>query len=330
MSFCYEAFSLTDNDIKFLKTETLDLLEQALLNKKKKAPFYYKFISLFSVVRGYNLFVVWMAQLLSAIYVFAPNKTLESILFDYKLWILFIATSAVIAAGYIINHFYDQGKDAINRPLKTKIDTFISQETKLKSYFLLNFIGFGLGLLISFRASLFFAVYIFLIWFYSHKLKRYPLMGLFGAAFLSILPFFVLFAYYKNFSEIIFVHASFLFFLLIIKELIKDLENLKGDMLFNYQTIVTKYGEHFTRLLITLVVLLSLIPIYFIQLYPEVGMMKYYFVFALFGLAFIATMIWYSHSRSQYLFLHNVLKIIILLGVFSLIFIDTSVIIDRI
>ena len=308
----------------------MDLLEKAILNKKKNAPFYYKFFSLFSVVRAYNLIIVFIAQLLSAIFVFAPNKTLGRVLFDYKLWALYLATSAVIAAGYIINHFYDKGKDAINRPLKTQIDTFISQETKLKSYFLLNFIGFGLGFVVSWRAALFIGVYIFLIWFYSHKLKRYPLTGLFGAAFLSILPFFAIFAYFKNFEEIIFVHASFLFFLLIIKELIKDLENLKGDMLFNYQTIVTYYGEYFTRLLITLVIVLSLLPIYFIVQYPEVGLMKYYFAFAVFGLTIVAVLIRFSKTNAHYVFLHNVIKIIILVGVFSLVLIDTSVIIDRI
>ncbi len=308
----------------------MDLLEQAILNKKKEAPFYYKFFSLFSVVRVYNLIVVFLAQLLSAIFIFAPNKTLNQVILDYKIWALMLGTASVIAGGYIINHFYDQGKDAINRPIKTSIDTYISQKTKLTSYFILNFIGFGLGFLVSWRAALFLGVYIFLIWFYSHKLKRFPLTGLFTGAFLSILPFFAIFAYYKNYSEIVFIHASYLFFLLLIKELLKDLENLKGDMLFNYQTIVIKYGEHFTRMLIVLIVVLSFLPIYFILKYPEVGYMKYYFVFAVFCLSMIALLIWYSTTQKRYLQLYNLLKIIIITGVFSLVLIDKSIIIDKI
>ena len=308
----------------------MNLVEKAITNKKKNAPFIYKFISLFSVVRAYNIVVVFIAQILSTIFVFAPNKPLDVVLLDYKLWLLFIATSVVIAGGYIINNFYDRGKDAINRPIKSKIDTFISQETKLKSYFLLNFIGFGLGLIISFKAGMFIASYIFLIWFYSHKLKKYPLSGLLSSAFLSILPFFAIFAYFKNFSEIIFIHASFLFFLLIIKELIKELENLKGDILFDYQTIVTKYGEYFTRILISFIIILSLLPVYFILQYPEVGLMKYYFVIAVVGLSMVAMLVWFSKTKVHYLFLHNVIKLIIVVGVFSLVLIDTSVIIDQI
>jgi 4-hydroxybenzoate polyprenyltransferase len=307
----------------------MDLLKEANINTKRKAPFYYKFFSLFSVVRGYNIVVMLLAQVLSAIFVFAPNKPLSSVLFDYKLWALVFATASVVAGGYIINHFYDEGKDTINRPIKTQIDTFISQQTKLYSYFILNFLGLGFGLFVSWRAGLFFSVYIFMIWLYSHKLKRYPLTGFFSGALLTILPFFAVFAYYKNFSQVIFAHAGFLFFVLLIRELIKDLENLKGDMLFNYETIVVKYGEHFTRLLVSLIVLLTLIPIYLLLQYPEIGYMKIYFAFAIVLLTMVGVLVWFSTNKKRYVFLHNLLKLIIVTGVLSLILLDTSVIIER-
>lgn len=271
-----------------------------------------------------------LAQVLSAIFVFAPNKPISTILFDFKLWALLIATASVVAGGYIINHFYDKGKDSINRPIKTKIDTYISQKTKLHSYFILNFLGLGFGLMVSWRASLFFSVYIFLIWFYSHKLKRYALTGLFGGAILTLLPFFAVFAYYKNISEFIIAHTAFLFFILLIRELIKDLENLKGDMLFNYETIVVKYGEHFTRMLIVLIALLTLIPIFYLLQFPEIGYMKYYFGIVLFGLTIVVVLVWFGKTKSHYLFLHNLLKVIIVTGVLSLMLLDTSVIIERI
>lgn len=308
----------------------MDLLKEADINTKRKAPFYYKFFSLFSVVRVYNIVVLFLAQILSAIFVFAPNKPLSTVVFDYKLWAILFASASVVAGGYIINHFYDEGKDTINRPIKSKLDTFISKETKLYTYFILNFLGLAFGLLVSWRAGMFFSAYIFLIWLYSHKLKRYPLTGLFGGAFLMILPFFAVFAYYKNLSEIIFAHAAFLFFILLIRELLKELENLKGDMLFNYETIVVKYGEHFTRMIIVLIILLTLFPILQLLKYPEIGYMKYYFYLVLVGLTFIGIMIWFSNNRKQYLFLHNAIKVIIVAGILSLTLIDTGVIIERI
>ena len=176
---------------------------------------------------------------------------------------------------------------------------------------------------------MFFSVYIFLIWFYSHKLKKYPLTGLFSAAILAILPFFALFVYYKNFSEIIFTHAAFLFFILLIRELIKDLERIKGDFIQNYQTIAVKYGEYFTKMLITLLSLLTLNPIYFLLKYPEIGGMKYFFYSSIVVLAVFVVALWFSSSKRSYVLLHLILKLLIIAGVFSLSLIDYSVIINK-
>ncbi len=311
----------------------MDLLEKAKYNTRQKqlndAPIYIKLISLLSVVRGYNILVIVIAQYLAAIFIFAPKLPLKAIILNVELYFIVLASTCVIASGYIINNFYDVKKDIINRPEKHKLDSIVSQKLKLQLYFILNFLGVVFGFLVSWRAALFFSVYIFLIWFYSHKLKKYPLIGLFSAVTLSILPFFAVFVYYKNFSTIIFTHASFLFFVLTIRELIKDLENIKGDIVQNYLTIPIKYGEHFTKILITLIVLLTLDPIYFLWKYPEIGSMKFYFYFAGVALSFFTFKLWMSKTNKNYIQLHILLKILIVLGVFSLALIDTSVIINR-
>jgi 4-hydroxybenzoate polyprenyltransferase len=308
----------------------MDLLEISKNNTKKKAPFYIKALSLFSVVRGYNILLIVIAQYLAAIFIFAPEKSLMNILFDLDLYFIVLSTICVIAAGYIINNFYDAETDVINRPIKAKIDSFVDQKTKLRIYFLLNFIGVLIGFLVSWRAALFFSIYIFAIWFYSHKLKKYPLAGLFSAAVLAILPFFAVFVYYKNFSEIIFTHAAFLFFILLIRELIKDLEKIKGDFAQNYQTIAVKYGEHFTKILVTILVFLTLNPIYFLLKYPEIGGMKYYFYATIPLLLLFVILLWFSKNKRSYITLHLLLKLLIIAGVFSLALIDYSVIINRI
>ena len=308
----------------------MDLLEISKSNTKKKIPLYIKVLSLFSVVRGYNISLIVIAQYLAAVFIFAPEKSLMNILFDIDLYFIVVSTICVIAAGYIINNFYDAETDIINRPLKAKIDGIVSQKIKLRFYFLLNFLGFLIGFLVSWRAALFFSIYIFLIWLYSHKLKKYPLTGLFSAAILAILPFFAVFVYYKNFSEIIFTHAAFLFFILLTRELVKDLERIKGDFAQNYQTIAVKYGEHFTKILITILVVLTLNPIYFLLKYPEIGGMKYYFYATIIILGLFLILLWFSKNKRNYILLHLILKFLILAGVFSLALIDYSVIINRI
>ena len=296
----------------------------------KKYSLFFKFLSLLSVVRGYNIVLIVLAQYLAAIFIFAPEQSLKNVIFNLDLYFLVLATICVIASGYIINNFYDSKKDLINKPIKSKIDSIVSQKIKLKIYFFLNFVGVLFGFFVSWRAALFFSTYIFLIWLYSHKLKKYPLMGLFSASILSILPFFAIFIYYKNFSEIIFTYAAFLFFVLMIRELLKDLENIKGDIVQDYQTIAVTYGEHFTKILITLLVLLTMNPVYFLWEYPEIGMMKYYFYFV--GIVFLCFLVylWKANSKKDYVILHNTIKLVILIGVLSIMLIDTSVIIKRI
>lgn len=308
----------------------MDLLEIAKKNSKKNAPIYIKLLSLFSVVRGYNIALIVIAQYLASIFIFSPEKELRHVLLDINLYFIVLSTICVIASGYIINNFYDFEADKINRPIKSTIDSFVTQKTKLQIYFVLNFLGVIFAFLVSWRAALFFSVYIFLIWFYSHKLKKYPLTGLFSAAILAILPFFAVFVYYKNFSEIIFTHAAFLFFILLIRELIKDLEGIKGDFIHNYQTIAVKYGEHFTKILITILVFLTLNPIYFLLKYPEIGGMKYYFYVSVVVLFLFVLFLWFSKSKNNYTLLHFVLKLMLLAGVFSLALIDYSVIINKI
>lgn len=307
----------------------MDLLEQTKKNSKRKAPFYYKFLSMLSVVRGYNIIAIVIAQYLASLFIFSPQKSLRYVLLDLHLYYIILATICTIASGYIINNFYDKEKDKINKPQKTALDDYVSQKTKLQIYFSLNFIGVFFGFLVSLKAAVFFAIYIFLIWFYSHKLKKHALVGLLSAAILALLPFFAVFVYYKNFSEVIFVHASFLFFILIIKELIKDLENIKGDLVQNYTTIPIKYDERFTKMLITLVTILTISPVFFIFKYKEIGDMKYYFYFAITVLIVFEILLFRAKTKSNYVLLHNIIKLLILIGILSLMLIDTSVIIER-
>ncbi|WP_299673653.1 geranylgeranylglycerol-phosphate geranylgeranyltransferase [uncultured Tenacibaculum sp.] len=289
-----------------------------------------KLLSLLSVVRGYNILVLIAAQYLAAIFIFSENKSLKHVLLDWHLLYLVLATVYVIAGGYIINNFYDVKADKINKPIKSTLDEKIKQETKLSLYFLLNFTGFTFGWLVSWRAGIFFACYIFGIWLYSHKLKRYPLVGLFSVTVLTILPFFVIFVHYKNFSKVIFVHAFFLFFVIVVRELIKDLENIKGAIVNNYNTFPVVYGEKKTKQFIFFLLGLTLVPVIVLFDYPAIQYMKYYFYLAGITLTIIGFYTWKSYTKKQYQLIHNILKILLLIGVFSLLLIDKSLLLDKV
>ncbi|MGG8497258.1 geranylgeranylglycerol-phosphate geranylgeranyltransferase [Tenacibaculum sp. TC6] len=288
-----------------------------------------KLFSLLSVIRGYNILILIAAQYLAAIFIFSEEKSLR-VIFDLHLLYLVLATICVVAAGYIINNFYDVKADRINRPIKAGLDSYVKQETKLSLYFILNFIGFGFGWLVSWRAALFFAAYIFGIWFYSHKLKKHPIFGLISATILTILPFFAIFVHYKNFSKVIFVHACFLFLVIMVREIIKDLENIKGAIANNYTTFPVKFGEEKSKKIIVLLLILTLVPVAILFNYPAIAYMKYYFYFAAFILVFVGFYTFKATNKNQYRLLHNVLKLLLLIGVFSLLFIDKTLILDKV
>jgi len=301
-----------------------------MLSRKNKLVLL-KLASLFSVVRGYNILILFIAQYLASIYILAPEKPLREVLFDVNLFVLVIACTFAIASGYLINNFYDAEKDLINRPHKTLLDNYISQKTKLAIYFILNFLSVILASYVSFKAVIFFSLFIFFLWLYSHKLKKYPFIGTLVASILAITPFFAVFVYYHNFDMVIFVHATFLFLIISIRELTKDLENLKGDLTQDYHTIPVVYGVKVSKVILSLLVALTLVPtLILISNKFEIGYMHYYFLLSFILMIIFLFFLWKSSSKLQYTLLHNLLKLIIVIGVFSILLIDIDVVLNRV
>ncbi|WP_416444813.1 geranylgeranylglycerol-phosphate geranylgeranyltransferase [Leeuwenhoekiella sp. A16] len=301
----------------------------SLINRRNKL-LLLKFFSLFSVARVYNILIIVLAQYLASIYILAPGLPLREVLFDTNLFLLVLSSAMVIAGGYIINSFYDTEKDLINRPHKTKLDHLVSQNKMLTFYFVINFLSVVVASYVSFRAVLFFSIYIFGIWLYSHKLKKITFVGNLTSAILSITPFFAVFIYYGNFYTVIFVHATFLFLIITMRELVKDLENLKGDLALNYRTIPIVLGERYAKLILTALGLFTILPIYLLINKFDVGYMHYFFYACFLLLIIFLALLWRSRARLHYLVLHNILKFIIVAGVFSILLIDPAVVIHRI
>ncbi len=288
-----------------------------------------KALSLISIVRGYNILILILAQYLAAIYIISPDLPLREVLFDPNLALIVLASAMVIAAGYIINNFYDSEKDLINKPRKSMLDRLVPQRTKISAYFVLNFLGVLLAASVSFRAALFFAAYIFGIWLYSHRLKKIAFVGNMVSATLAIAPFFAVFVYYKNVDPVIFMHAIFLFLLILSRELIKDMENVAGDMAQNYRTIAVRYGPVFSKRCISFLVSLAVLAALLLIVYFDVGDMYIYFIAAILALLFFQALLWIAQTKKHYVWLHNILKFIIVSGVFGILLIDVDLLLNR-
>ena len=287
----------------------------------KQKSIFFKFLSIFSVVRIYNILIIVLAQYLTSIFILSDKKLFD-VIFDFNLFLLILCSSLSIASGYIINNFYDQKKDIINKPIKSKIDDVVKKSTKLYFYFILNFVVIFFASIISLRAVIFFSVYIFFLWFYSHKLKRLLFLGNLFYSLLTITPFFAILLYYKNFDLIIAAYALFLFFILLLKDITKDLKNLVGDFTENYQTIPVAFGEDFSRIIISLITFINVILIINLFINFSDGYMNIYYGISLVLLLIFTIKLYSSTKVSDYLELHNILRLIIVLGVFSIILLE--------
>jgi len=277
-----------------------------------------KAISLFSLVRGLNLLVLVLAQFVSAIFIFAPEYNGFSILLDFNFWMIVTATALSVASGYILNAFFDEEKDLINRPQKTLLERQVSAQTKLGVYFALNFSALIAASYVSFRSVVFFAIYIGAMAMYSAFIKRFLFVGNLTSALLTILPFFAVTVYFRNFSIEIFTHAAYLLLLISMRELVKDLYNLKGDLSHRYQTIPAVFGERTTKRFFTLLVACTYGVSFLLIRNFELQSMIYYFVFGLLALSICTLTLWVSNKTKVVGFVHLGIKIIILAGIMSL------------
>ena len=278
----------------------------------------FKFFSLFSVIRIYNILIIVTAQYLTSIFILSPNTDIIKIIFDPYLFLIILCSSIAIGSGYIINNFYDEEKDLINRPIKYNIDKAVKKNTKLKFYLFLNFVVISLAFVISYRAIIFFSLYIFFLWLYSHKLKRILFIGNLFYSILTVTPFFAILLYYKNIDLIIVAYALFLFFIILLKDITKDLKNLVGDFSLNYQTIPVVFGEKFTKVIITLIATANIILVLNLYLNFNRGLMEIFYFISIITLFLFLIKLYKSSNINDYLFLHNILRFIITIGIMSI------------
>ncbi|MEE3034634.1 MAG: geranylgeranylglycerol-phosphate geranylgeranyltransferase [Bacteroidota bacterium] len=276
-------------------------------------------LGLFTIVRGYNILILVLAQYLTARYVFSPDSNFEEIIFDFNLFCLVVATALATSSGYIINNYFDAEKDKINRPQKFLLEHLISQKLQLRIYVLMNLTCLAISWVFSFKAVMFFLVYILGILFYSIMIKRLFWLSNFYKAFLTILPFFAITLYFKNFEQIIFLYAGFLFLLILLKDIVKDFENFKGDWVHSYKTLPVVFGNPVTKFILSILILITCFLIYLLMGH-NLGLIKYYFIFCVPYMFFILLLTWISSSKKMYLWIHNLLKLIIIIGVFGIYF----------
>jgi len=221
-----------------------------------------RFLAFLSLIRWYNLLLVLLAQFLAARFVLVGKVEDWNWLLDRGLWGLALAGSLLLAAGYIINAFYDVETDLANRPREVIVGRVISKAHALRAWVLLNALGLMLSAYLSSRLLVFYLLYSGALWLYSHKLRKFPLMGEVAAAFLSVSAFFAICVHYRNVNAGLLVLAALFWILVLAREMVKKLIGVKGDLVYGYRTFPVEYGLRKTRNLLLLLHLLAILPLF--------------------------------------------------------------------
>lgn len=280
-----------------------------------------KLISLLALVRWYNILLVALAQYLSALFIFHHIGQWKVTLLDPELHLVTFSSAFIIAAGYIINGFYDFEKDLVNRPKQAIFDQMVSKWFRLNCFFLFNFIGMLLAYFVNYKILIFNAIFAGVIWFYSHKLKKYPLIGNLSAAFLAIVPFFTICIYYDFVNYLILNYVVFIFVIEWTREVIKDLMGIKGDVIYGYRTLPVVAGVKKTKVALYFLMLSTIFPILILYYFLGVHRLLLYFVSSYILVLFSAVFLARANTVDEFQRINRMYKVIILMGIASIVLI---------
>lgn len=277
-------------------------------------------MSLLLGARIFLLLLFTFTLYVSTFFLFNQEENLRKFVFDYKVHGIIFCSVLSIAAGGIINRFYDNEKDRISRPFRTRLQSFLKEKYFLYSYITLNVVTLVISAILSPRILVFFLVYQFLIWFYSHKLSKILFVNNLTFVSLSLYPFFGMLVYYQHFSYKIFLMAIFLFLLMLTIDLIKDVLTKNVDKVFGYNTIANVFGKKTSYHIIALVIFLNiLISSVIVYSYHQLNIFSWYFVISIFFFSILIFPI-LTYQKNKMFWVINLFRIWVFVGVVFMLF----------
>lgn len=286
-----------------------------------KNPLFYRISQLVGFLLGARIFVAFLltfALYVSTFFLFNQEESLREFVFDFKVHGIIFCTVLSILAGGIINQFYDREKDQLTKPFRTKIQNFLKQKYFLYAYLVLVVISLGTAFLISPRVFFFFLIYQFFMWFYSHKLSKILIVNNLTFVSLTLYPFFGMLVYYHTFFGKVFLMAVFLFMILLMIDILKDILTKNADKIFGYTTIPNYFGTRSAVNLVTgLSVSLFVVSMLIIDRTGIHSILTLYFAAGLFVISFVVYFL-LSSLRKSNLFVLNILRIWVFVGIIAM------------
>jgi len=296
------------------------------------------------LIRLPNLFFIAITQVLFQYCIYRPlyndfihpNDTIHFIF-------LMLASLLIAAAGYIINDYFDINIDEVNKPEKMVVDRLINRRWAIAWHFILSSTGLLFTILAMPFAEKWYLILanvicVILLWFYSTNFKKSLLIGDIVISLLTAWTILIIFfskvsiedafgngdSNHYKFFRLVILYAGFAFIISIIREAIKDMEDMPGDSKYGCRTMPIVWGVNATKVyvavwLVVLMALLIIIQVYILQFKWWLPVV-YSFVAIILPLGVVLYKLKKSISQQHFHQLSNITKLVMLTGILSMLF----------
>ncbi|MFO7722935.1 MAG: geranylgeranylglycerol-phosphate geranylgeranyltransferase [Bacteroidales bacterium] len=298
------------------------------------------------LVRWPNLLITILTMFLVRYYLIRPSLLTEGIDLQMPLsWFIALVGSVVLlaAGGYVINDYFDVRIDHVNNPERVILGVNIPVKLAIPFHATLTFAGTALGFLVAVKVGNYKLVFVHLIiglllWLYSARYKRKPLWGNLIVAFASAMVVLVVWLFeffsmvsnvvvFTNQAELTWINhsilflAGFAFVISLVREIVKDVEDIEGDRRYGCQTLPVLLGERYVKwiaggLMVVLMLALIFVQSHLFAIHFALTAI-YFFIIQFLILAFIHRLR-KAKDAKDYGELSQLARIIMIAGVLSL------------
>lgn len=294
----------------------------------------------FRLIRWQNLVFIGLTQSLFYFCVYqALFRTEQSL---HQLFWIMASSILIAAAGYIINDYFDLNIDLINKPSRNVINLIISRRWAIAWHLILNVAAVACTIMaVSFQKwylILANIACILLLWFYSTSFKRQLLIGNIVIAVLTAWTVLIIFYALVPLSSAIgtqdvttvkffraaFLYAGFAFIITLIREAVKDMEDMKGDARYGCKTLPIVAGITATKIYtmvwaIVLIGALIVLQLYVLQ-FNWWWAVLYSLIFVIIPLIYFTVLLFRARTTPEFSRLSAYTKWVMLAGIVSMIF----------
>ncbi|MFN8243485.1 MAG: geranylgeranylglycerol-phosphate geranylgeranyltransferase [Ferruginibacter sp.] len=305
-------------------------------------------LAFFRLVRWPNLVFIVLTQVLFYYAAIDPlrQKGISSTTINswYFAWLV-LASVLIAAAGYIINDYFDRNIDQVNKPGRMVVDKIIKRRWTIIFHIVFSLAGIAIGFYIDFHTKTFWLgmanlLCVLLLFAYSIALKKRLLIGNLLISALTSWVIIVLFlCYYQSFTcagclpaelethsrrllKIASLYAGFAFVISLIREVVKDMEDMEGDARYDCKTMPIVWGIPVSKMFVAVwIVVLTggcgVVEFYVLQ-FGWWWSVLYTVALIIAPLAWVLWHLYKARTATDFHRLSTVIKFIMLTGILSM------------